>query len=225
MRLNDRVSSGRFAVEQGLRQGCVLAPLLFNIFFAVVINVAYTRFKADKDIMDALAHPRKKTGAGRRGEAAVRDPALATPLWGMLYADDVRIVSQSPEQSRKMMRVIVVVCTAFGLTLWEAKTEIMCLRTKGMPEATANQPVRGTIKRTSLYTSGGTSTTMPTCSSRRPRICNVWCSFRKHTRELYGRPSAPLELKTRMLRAEMLETMLYGCVTWRPRACHNGTLR
>ena len=27
-----------------------------------------------------------------------------------------------------------------------------------------------------------------------------------------------------MLRAEVLKTMLYGCVTWSPRACHYGTL-
>ena len=36
--------------------------------------------------------------------------------------------SRSPEQLRKMMEVIVVVCAAFGLTVSEAKTEIMCLR-------------------------------------------------------------------------------------------------
>ena len=35
---------------------CKLAPLLFNIFFAAVINAAYTRFKADKDLMNALVH-------------------------------------------------------------------------------------------------------------------------------------------------------------------------
>ena len=28
-----------------------------------------------------------------------------------------------------------------------------------------------------------------------------------------------------MLRAEILETMLYACVTWSPRACHYDTLR
>ena len=28
-----------------------------------------------------------------------------------------------------------------------------------------------------------------------------------------------------MLRAEVLVTMLYGCVTWSPRACHYDTLR
>ena len=55
----------------------------------------------------------------------------------MLYADDAGVVSQSPEQLRKMMGVIVGVCSAFGLTVSEAKTEIMCLRAKGMPESTA----------------------------------------------------------------------------------------
>ena len=52
------------------------------------------------------------------------------------------------------------------------------------------------------------------------RIRNAWCSFRKYTLELYDRPSSPLELKIRMPRAEVIETMLYGCVTWSPRACH-----
>ena len=48
VRLDDRVCSGWFAVKQGLRHGCVLAPLLFNIFFVAVMNVAYTRFKRTK---------------------------------------------------------------------------------------------------------------------------------------------------------------------------------
>ena len=55
------------------------------------------------------------------------------------------------------------------------------------------------------------------------RITNAWCSFRKNTHELYDRASALLELKTRMLRAEVLKTMLSGCVTWSPRACHYDT--
>ena len=57
------------------------------------------------------------------------------------------------------------------------------------------------------------------------RMRNAWCSFRKYTLEPYDRPSAPLELKIRMLRAEVLETTLYGCVTWSPRAYHYGMLR
>ena len=145
-------------MEQGLRQGCVLAPLLFNVFFAAVINVTSTRFKADKCIMDALVHLRKKMGAGGRGKAIAGESDLATPLRGMLYADDIGVVSQSPEQLRKMMRVIVVVCAAFGLTVSEAKTGIMCLRAKGMPEPTAIFSVEaaGQVcnQTNELYTSG-----------------------------------------------------------------------
>ena len=62
MRLDDRVCSGWFAVLQGLCRGRVLTSLMFDIPFAADINVAYTRFKADKDIMDALVHLKKKRG-------------------------------------------------------------------------------------------------------------------------------------------------------------------
>ena len=118
-------------MEQGLRQGCVLAPRLFNIFFAAIINVASTRFKVDKGTTDALVHLRKKREAGGRGEATAGESVLATPLWGMVYAADAGVVSQSPEQLRKMMGVIVVVCAVFGLTVSEAKTEIMLLTREG----------------------------------------------------------------------------------------------
>ena len=124
-------------MEQSLRQGWMLAPLLFNIFFAVVINVVYTRFKAYKGMMDALVHLRKKTGAGERGGAVSGEPVLETSLWGSFYVDDAGVVSQSPEKLRKMIGVIVVVCPAFGLTVSEAKTEIVYLRTKGVSEFTA----------------------------------------------------------------------------------------
>ena len=60
----------------------------------------------------------------------------------------------SRNRPRKMMRVIVVVCAAFGLTTSEAKTEIMSLRVKGMPESTAIFSVEAAAqvgnKRTSL---------------------------------------------------------------------------
>ena len=68
VRLDDRVYSGWFAAEQGLRQGCVLALILFKIFFAVVVNLAYARLKADKYIMDALVHLGKNKGTGGAGK-------------------------------------------------------------------------------------------------------------------------------------------------------------
>ena len=67
MQLDDRAYSEGFAVEQGLRHVCVLAPLLLNILFAAAINVAYMRFKPNKYIMDALVHLRENKGRGGGG--------------------------------------------------------------------------------------------------------------------------------------------------------------
>ena len=56
-------------------------------------------------------------------------------------------------------------------------------------------------------------------------IRNAWSSFRTYSLELYDRLSAPLELKIRMLNAEVLESMLYGSIKWSPRSFRYDPLR
>ena len=53
---------------------------------------------------------------------------------------------------------------------------------------------------------------------------NASRSSQKYIVELYDRLNAILELNTRRLIAEVLETMLYDCATWSPGACHYHTL-
>ena len=52
-------------------------------------------------------------------------------LCGLLYADDAGIVSRSSKGLEKMMTVIVTACSPFEITISGAKTEILCLQTKG----------------------------------------------------------------------------------------------
>ena len=108
------------------------------------------------------------------------------PLWGMLYTDDAGVVSQSPGQLRKMMGVIAVVCAAFGLTVSEAKTEIMCLRAKGMPESTAIFSVEAAgqvCNQTNefVYLGGNVNNIADLSIEVDQGIRNAWCSFRKYT--------------------------------------------
>ena len=105
-----------------------------------MLRVAEKRFTADAVIVDSMVQLQRKEEKREQKRARARSGRVdrqrkeeeAQTMWGMLYADDVGIVSRSPEEGlEKMMTVIMAACAAFGLTVSEAKTEIMCLQTKG----------------------------------------------------------------------------------------------
>ena len=135
VRRDDGRCSEWFEVAQELRQGCVLAPLLFNVFFAAIFFVALERFSKDAGILADLIHLREqplKVGPETALECVRR------AIWGMLYADDACIVSRSPRGLGRMMAVFVEIFGIFGLTISESKTETMCM---SIPRAPATKIV------------------------------------------------------------------------------------
>ena len=46
------------------------------------------------------------------------------------------------------------------------------------------------------------------------RIRRAWACYNRFKWELYDMEDAPLTLKVRMLKAEVIEALLFGCVTW-----------
>ena len=68
---------------------------------------------------------------------------------------------------------------------------------------------------TSFAYLGGTVTETPNLSDEIDRRIRAgWIGFKRYTRELYDRPKASLlPLKARMVRSEVVETLLHGCTT------------
>ena len=53
---------------------------------------------------------------------------------------------------------------------------------------------------------------MPVKIARRTRVC--WMRISRYLHEIYDQPKVALSLKTRMVKAGAIETLLYGCGTW-----------
>ena len=126
------------------------------------------------------------------------------------------------------MEVIVEVCRAFALTVSVKKTETMCMPPPRTPRMMVRIEAAGQIyKQVQSFTYlGGYVTETPDMSveiARRTRAC--WMRIRRYTRELYGQPKVALSLKTRMVKAEAIEALLYGCSTRILRQEHYAKLR
>ena len=138
----------------------------------------------------------------------------------MLYADDACIVSRSTRGLGRIMAVFVEVFGPFGLTISESKTETKCMP---IPRAPATKIVFNATgqqyrQTTSFIYLGGTVSEMPNLSDEIDRRIRAgWMGFKRYKRELYDLPKASLlPLKARMVRSEVVEALLYGCVTWTP---------
>ena len=64
---------------------------------------------------------------------------------------------------------------------------------------------------------------MSTGIARQTRAC--WMRTRRYPRELYDQPYVALSLKTRIVKAEAIKSLMYGCSRWTLRQEHYSKLR
>ena len=128
------------------------------------------------------------------------------------------------------MAVFVEIFGAFGLIIFEDKTETMCMRnprTLAMHivfNATGQQYVQNT--QFTCFVCAVTETPKHVSTEIDRRIPTERMSSRRYTREWYDHPKTSLlRLKARMVKSKAVEALLYGCAIWTPLKGHCNKLR
>ena len=170
--------------------------------FAAVLRVAEKRFLVDAAITDDMVQLQRKdkgekdtsrTGKvdGRRGKEEE-----VQRLWGVLYGGDASIASRSSKGLGRMLAVIMTACSVLGLTVSEAKTEIVCLRIKGGGKVlftinAAGQEYKKKIK--FVYLGGAITADRDLSIDITRRLQRVWASFQPYKMEIYDHPALTVE--------------------------------
>ena len=114
--------SESFPIDNGVKQGCVLAPTLFTIFFSMMLQ------RATKDLTDQDGiYIRYRTDGSlfnlRRLQAHTK--TLEKMICELLFADDAALVAHTEEALQHMTTCFAEATHLFGLEISLKKTEVL----------------------------------------------------------------------------------------------------
>ncbi len=169
-------------------QGCVLSPLLFNIYAEAIFSEALD-------------------------EASGGIRINGIPINNLRYADDTVILANNQGELQQMMDRVVQHSEAMGLTLNTKKTK--CMVFSKHPENIVIKVKNEIIEQVPSFRYLGTVIT-DSCDIKREihgRIEQARRAF-LNMKNFFTRPELSLALRMRMIRCYVFSTLLYGCESW-----------
>ena len=205
-------ASQPFKVTNGVKQGCVMAPTLFSILFATMLQSALghssagikIRYRMDGQFFD-LRRLKAKT---KVSEALIRD---------FLYADDCALATHSEIALQELADCLSAAAKKFGLTISLAKTEVLF---QSSPNSTLPPPqihIDGTqLKTVDDFTYLGSclskSANLDLEISR--RLAKANSSFGRLWTRVWQERGIQTQTKIAVYRSVVMSALLYGCESW-----------
>ena len=197
-----------FDICSGVKQGCVLAQTLLEIFFALLLRRAFgtasegicLRTRSDGRLFN-LGRLRAKT---KVREALIRD---------MLFADDAAVTTQTHQGLQARMDRSSQACKDFRLTISLKKTNILGQDTIELPAITIDDYELDVVEQfTYLGTTFTDNLSLDTEIDK--WIGKVATTLARLTSRVWTNPKLTVKTKMVVYNACVVSTLMYGSKTW-----------
>ncbi|KAI8499112.1 hypothetical protein Bbelb_228760 [Branchiostoma belcheri] len=201
-----------FPIANGVKQGCVLAPTLFAIFFSMMLKEAkedltegiYIRFRTDGSVFNLrrlLAHTK----------------TLEELILDLLFADDCALLAHTEAALQAVVSHFATACKAFGLTISLKKTEVMYQKppreTYVHPQISIEDHPLNAVEHFT-YLGSVISNDATVTKDVDSRLGKASSSFGRLQKRVWKNHSLRLSTKIQVYRAVVVTTLLYGAETW-----------
>ena len=201
-------SSEPFQILSGLKQGFVLAPTLFGIFFSLLLQYAfdgsedgiYIRTRSDGNLFN-LARLRAKTKLWR------------VLLREMLFADDAALAAHSEESLQRLNDQLAHACKEFGLTISLKKTNIMGQDVSSIPCISIGDHTLEVVE-DFAYLGSTISSNLSLDAELSTRIGKAATAMARLTKRVWSNAMLSTNTKMRIYEACVVSTLLYGSESW-----------
>jgi len=200
----DGSSSAPFPIRSGVKQGCVLAPTLFGIFFSLVLSYAF-RVSDDGVYLHTRSDGKLFNLARLRAKTNVRRILIQE----MLFADDAALASHTQPGLQRLIDCMAHACREFGLTISLKKTEIMGQDVSEAPIINIGDYTLQVVEQFTYLGSTITSN-LSLDPELNKRIGKAAAAMSKLTKRVWENNKLTTVTKVAVYRACVLSTLLYG---------------
>ena len=205
-------------VNNGLRQGCTMAPTLFNLYACVVTERWLSRVKEVEDVGTCLMYKLDQQLFRRYTKNASEDTITQCQ-----FADDVALLATTRKAAEEAIKAYSSVTKSLGLTVNITKTKFMAVGHDVSEED--SQPIRvegGEIEHVNEFSYlGSTVATNGRIDAEiDKRIASASKAFGALRRAVFKDNNLSITTKRLIYQACVLSILLYGGECWTPLRRH-----